>query len=105
MIRADKLKKLLEERGWSCYRLAKEARLSESTVRAAVSGESEPTLRTVEALCGGLGVPPSALLDDGGAADGLTEEERALLFRWNCLREGDRLLVEALIQSLAEKGR
>lgn len=93
----------MEERKWSAYRLAKESGVPESTVRTALAGETEPTLRTVEALCRGLRVPTAILLSDEPAPQ-LSEEESVLLFRWNCLRKDDRELVQSLIQSLAEKG-
>ena len=38
---SETLRKLLEERGWSAYRLAKEAGVSATTVRAALSGEAQ----------------------------------------------------------------
>ena len=101
---AEALRKCIEEREWSAYRLAKESGVPESTVRAALSGETEPTFRTAEALCRGLRIPFAALLAEG-ATPQLSEEESVLLFQWNCLRREDRELVYALVQSLAEKGR
>ena len=99
----DALRKHMKERKWSAYRLAKESGLPASTVRAALSGETEPTLHTIEALSRGLRVPASALLSDVKTPQ-LSEEESVLLFRWNCLRKDDWELVQAVIQSLAEKG-
>ena len=101
---AEALRSCMEERKWSAYRLAKESGLPASTVRDALSGETEPTLRTIEALCRGLRVPASVLIPEEQNPK-LSEEESVLLFRWNCLRKEDRDLVQSLIQSLAEKGR
>ncbi len=97
-----RLKALMDERGWSCYRLARESGVPESTVRSLFNRDTEPTIRTLEQLCEGLRVTMHQFFDEESRI-GLTEEERTLLFRWRCLRETDQELVSLLIQSLAEK--
>ncbi|MBR1408859.1 MAG: helix-turn-helix transcriptional regulator [Clostridia bacterium] len=98
-----RLKALLNERGWTVARLAKEAGLPESTLRSLFSRNTEPTMKTLEAVCAGLKITPDQFFNDASEI-GLREEERRLLFQWACLRESDKELVYALIESLAEKG-
>ena len=45
------IKKLLDERGWSQYRLAKEADLSQSTISSIMLRGSTPTVKTIERCC------------------------------------------------------
>lgn len=45
------IKKLLDERGWSQYRLAKEADLSQSTISSIMLRGSTPTVKTIEHCC------------------------------------------------------
>ena len=97
-----KLKALLEERGWTVARLSRESGVPESTIRSRFGRHAEPPVRTLEAVCRGLRIEPQALF--GESAVGLSGEERRLLFQWACLRENDKALVTALIESLAEKG-
>ena len=97
-----RLKELLEERDWTAGQLSRESGVPESTIRSLFSRNAEPTVRTLEAICRGLRIEPRQLLGETGA--GLSEEERRLLFQWSCLRERDKALVGALIESLAEKG-
>ena len=47
----SKIRALMEERGWTVYRLAKESGVSWSTIRNMFDRNTEPTVPTVEALC------------------------------------------------------
>lgn len=46
-----RIRQLMEERGWTDYRLAKEANLSHSTVTNMFNRNNAPTLPTLEAVC------------------------------------------------------
>ena len=46
-----RLRNLLQERGWSEYRLAKEAGLSQTTITNLFKRNNLPTLPTLEAIC------------------------------------------------------
>ncbi|MBQ8130430.1 MAG: helix-turn-helix transcriptional regulator [Clostridia bacterium] len=98
-----RLKALLREREWTVARLAKESGLPESTIRSLMSRNAEPTLKTLEAICAGMRITPEQFFNNTSDI-GLREEERRLLFQWACLRESDKELVYALIESLSEKG-
>ena len=50
------IKKLMEERGWTDYRLAKESGLSHSTVTNMFNRNNAPTLPTLEAVCRAFGI-------------------------------------------------
>ena len=47
-----RIKQLMEERGWTDYRLVKESGLSHSTVTNMFNRNNAPTLPTLEAVCG-----------------------------------------------------
>ena len=51
-----RLQMLLDERGWSKYRLAKQSSLSESTIANIFKRNTDPTVSTLEAVCGGFGI-------------------------------------------------
>ena len=51
-----KLAMLLEDRGWSEYRLAKESNLPHSTVLNIFQRNNLPSISTLEAMCNGLGI-------------------------------------------------
>jgi ribosome-binding protein aMBF1 (putative translation factor) len=50
------IKKALDARGWSGYRLAKEADLPMRTVQAYLAGENEITSGRLAAICSALGL-------------------------------------------------
>ena len=99
---SSRLQTLIEERGWSPYRLAKEAGLPASTVGSLFTRKADLTVHTLEQICQGLRISPAQFFEEESRI-GLTEEERGLLFSWSCLRQKDRKLVRAMIDALAEK--
>jgi DNA-binding Xre family transcriptional regulator len=61
-----RLAKILERRGWSAYRLAKESGIPQPTVYRLLDGDTAKdariSLRTLDTLCTTLGVGVGALL-------------------------------------------
>ncbi len=51
-----RIRELMAERGWTDYRLAKEANLSHSTVTNMFNRNNAPTLPTLEAVCQAFGI-------------------------------------------------
>lgn len=51
-----RIKQLMEERGWTDYRLAKEANLSHSTITNVFKRNNAPTLPTLEVICRAFGI-------------------------------------------------
>lgn len=51
-----RIKELMAERGWTDYRLAKEANLSHSTITNMFNRNKAPTPPTLEAVCQAFGI-------------------------------------------------
>lgn len=51
-----RLRGLLDDRGWTEYRLAKECGLSESTIANIYKRNSVPSIPTLETICRGFGI-------------------------------------------------
>ncbi|MEA5016848.1 MAG: helix-turn-helix transcriptional regulator [Candidatus Limiplasma sp.] len=57
-----RLRRLLEERGWTEYRLSKESGLLESTLANIFKRNASPSIPTVQAICEGFGITLSQFL-------------------------------------------
>ena len=77
-----RIRELMEERGWTDYRLAKEAGLSHSTVTNMFNRNNAPTLPTLEAVCKAFRITLGQFFSEGNEDCGLTPEQRELFARW-----------------------
>ena len=85
-----RLRQLLDERGWTEYRLSKECGLSESTLANIFRRNTLPSISTLEAICAGFGITISQFFADGDMVEmtpenfsdnlgKITEMEKALV--------------------------
>lgn len=93
------IKKLMEERGWTDYRLAKESGLSHSTVTNMFNRNNAPTLPTLEAVCRAFGITLAQFFSEGNPLE-LTEEQKMLFARWSSLTEKQRNLLLELMDTM-----
>lgn len=94
------IKELMEERGWTDYRLAKEANLSHSTVTNMFNRNNAPTLPTLEAVCRAFGITLAQFFAEGDEPEKLTEEQRILFSRWSPLTEEQKRLLLDLMKTM-----
>lgn len=90
-----RIKQLMEERGWTEYRLAKEADLAHSTVTNMFNRNNAPTRPTLEAVCQAFGITLAQFFSEGNDPAQLTEEQRILFSAWSSLNEEQK---KALLQ-------
>lgn len=76
-----KITQLKEERGWSSYRLAKEANIPQSTISNLYNRDNSPSLSTLISICDAFGITPSQFFSDITDAS-LTEDQNNLLHCW-----------------------
>ena len=97
-----KIKRLMDARGWTEYRLAKEAGLSQSTVSHLFKRENAPTFFTVESICKAFGISLAQFFAEADEVDSFTEEQRAVLLLWGALDEEQRKVVRYIMKSFAK---
>lgn len=91
-----RIRELMEERGWTDYRLAKEANLSHSTVTNMFNRNNAPTMPTLEAVCKAFGITLAQFFSEGGESQ-LTDEQQKLFSKWSTLTsEQKRILLELM---------
>lgn len=99
-----RLQSLMDERGWTIYRLAKESDVAWTTIRNMFVRNTEPSIATLEALCRGMGITLVQFFDEDNRM-GLSPEQVQLLQEWSRLRENDKRLIQELIDSLNDKAK
>lgn len=95
-----RIKQLMEERGWTDYRLAKEANLSHSTIANIFNRNNAPTLPTLEAVCAAFGITLAQFFSVGEAGGSLTEEQQALFAKWSTLTDEQKKILLDLMNTM-----
>ena len=93
----------MEERGWTDYRLAKEANLSHSTITNVFKRNNAPTLPTLEVICRAFGITLSLIHISEPTrryAVEITDEQRELFAKWSTLTEKQKALLLEFISTL-----
>lgn len=98
-----RITKLREERGWSEYRLAKEAGIPQSTIANLYRRENSPTVSTLEAICRAFGLSLAQFFSGIDAGQQLTDDQRNLLERWALLPQNQKERVIGYILGLLEQ--
>ena len=96
----NRIKTLRDERGWSNYRLAKEAGISEGSLNNMFRLNNQPTIATLEAICAGLGVSLSQFFAEGGDAVILNNEQKEMIRVWDTLSKKQKLALLELIKTI-----
>lgn len=77
----ERLRRLLEERGWTEYRLAKKCGLSQSTIANIYRRNTVPSIATLEVICNGFGITLSQFFADGDMVE-LTPDLKSVFDSW-----------------------
>ena len=77
----ERLRQLLNERGWSEYKLAKRCGLSESTVANIFRRNTVPSIAILETICSGFGITMSQFFAEGDMVE-ITPELKELFENW-----------------------
>lgn len=96
----DRIKQLRDERGWSNYRLAKEANISEGSLNNLFRLNNNPTIPTLEAICSGLSISLSQFFAEGNEAIILNDEQREMLNIWNTLNKEQKTALLELLKKI-----
>ena len=72
-----RIKELMEERGWSEYRLAIASGLSQSTVANIFNRNTTSSVATLESICNGFGITLAQFFAEGDMVE-LTEEQKEM---------------------------
>lgn len=96
----NRIKQLRDERGWSNYRLAKEAQISEGSLNNLFRLNNQPTIPTLEAICVGFGISLSQFFAEGNEAVILNAEQSEMLAIWNTLNKEQKAALLELLKKM-----
>lgn len=100
----DKLRALIKVRGWSEYRLAKEAGLSESTIANVFRRNTNPSIPTLEAICAGMGITLSQFFAENEMVE-LSPELKELFDGWASLTVEQKQAVLQMIRAFQKSAK
>lgn len=99
-----RIRKLMDQMGWSEYKLAKAANLPQSTISHMFKRNNAPTYPTIEAICGAFGITISQFFADEGEPVILSEEQSNLLSLWGTLSEAQKKIIYGtMVEFLRDK--
>lgn len=95
----ERLRQLLNERGWSEYKLAKRCGLSESTVANIFRRNTVPSIATLETICSGFGITMSQFFAEGDMIE-ITPELKELFENWVNLTPEQKKAANQMLKAL-----
>lgn len=93
----ERIRQMMDERGWSEYRLAKECGVSQSTISNIFNRNYQPSLASLEIICKSFGITLSQFFAEGCMVE-LDEEQYEFFKRWKFLSPEQKQLVSELIR-------
>lgn len=97
-----KLKELLNEQGWTEYRLAVRSGLSQSTIANIFRRNTVPSIGTLEAICKGFGITLSQFFAEDEMVE-LSPELKELFDGWAMLTVSQKAAVLQVISEMNKK--
>lgn len=98
MTTLDRIKFLMQERGWSQGQLAKMAGLPRSTVTNMFRRETEPSLTSLIAIGKAFGLTPMQVLSMGNTMVELTPEQQEFFMDWAALTGEQKQIVAEVVR-------
>lgn len=94
----ERLIQLQQQRGWTDYRIAKEAGLSSNTVSNIYRRYNVPSIPTLEALCKAFGITMAQFFAEDALVE-LTPEVRELVEKWSALTDDQKAAIWQILKS------
>ena len=95
-----RLSELCKKHDYTRYRLSQLTGMSQTALAKIFSGESIPTIPTLEKLCDALGITLAQFFTKDGVLPDLTEEQRKILEIWDSLESREKEIMFSFVQSL-----
>lgn len=100
-----RVQQLMNDRGWTDYRLSKESGLSGSVISNMMKRNNSPTIPTLEALCSAFGITITEFFANGEEPFPLTAEQHQLLARWSAMTDDQKKAMLDLMNAIIKSQR
>lgn len=80
-----RIRQLLQERGWTVYKLSKLSGVSQSTLSNMFNRNNDPSIGTLEDICNAFGITLSLFFANEGELVALSKEQVEMLEKWSTL--------------------
>lgn len=94
----DKIEKLRLDRGWSVYRLAEKAGITDKCIYNWYNRNTMPFIETIEKICEAFGMTLSQFFAEGNLIE-VDEELKELFDDWRSLTEEQKKAVKVMINT------
>lgn len=96
-----RLKQLLQERGWTEYRLSKECGLAQSTIGNIFRRNTVPSIPTLETICGAFGITLAQFFSDSDSVE-LTPELKEIFDCWVSLSPAQKTALLQMVRAIKD---
>ena len=96
-----RLRQLLDERGWTEYRLSKECGLAQSTIGNIYRRNTIPSIVTLETICGAFGITLAQFFSEGDMVE-LTPDLKEIFDRWLSLSPTQKTALLQMIRAIKD---
>ena len=93
-----RIEQLRNDRGWSNYKLAQIAGVSQTTLRNMFTRNTQPSIASLEAICKGFGITLSQFFASNNEPIILDDDQKAMLETWAGLTEKQKEALLILIR-------
>ena len=102
MTTLERISMLMEQNGWTKYKLAQESGMSPSVISNIFKRGGSPTVATIEAICKAFGITLSQFFEFGTdtLTVQLTEDQKRMFDRWITLTEDQKDLFYRFIENM-----
>ena len=98
----EKIKQLQKDRGWSVYRLAEESGLTQSTLANMFARNTEPSLKTLRALCEAFGISLASFFSDGETTTFISSDESKLVALFQTLNPKQKKALTIFLEAFCQ---
>lgn len=95
----ERLQQLMDERGWSMYKLSKASGLSESTIRNLFKRNTSPSIETLDLICKGFGITLSQFFAEGEMVE-MTPELKEIFDEWRFLTPDQKSAIKQMLHAM-----